>query len=163
MIIESKRTKRDLLNKIFTLDLVTIKHRLHRRLCEWHLAVVMMLSGLALMVGDTFLLEPFAVVRQIASQDTWAWTLFIVGFLRFGVLFVNGAIERGSPHLRSGLASISTLLWSVMLAGLLAFKTPLLIGPFLAAAVIFDLVNAFRAAQDARVEDEGGVVNGDSR
>jgi hypothetical protein len=144
---------------LFTINVV--QHRFHKRMCEWYMACVMFSAGLIILLGTTFDLPQYEMVRKIASQHTWGSFMVILGAARIGVLAVNGALRRGSPHLRSGLSLISAVLWSFLLAGLLAFDVPLIIGAFLAWAIVFDAANSYRAAQDARKEDDaGGVSNG---
>lgn len=148
----------------FALTIAGMNRRLDRRLSEWANAVAMVLAGLILMFGTTFELPPYEVViGRIAGQTTWGWALIAVGLARLVVLTVNGALPRGSPHLRSGLSSLSAIIWSVLLAGFLALEPTVLVSAFLAAALGADLVNAFRAAQDARLEDDQcGAANGNA-
>lgn len=131
-----------------------VAHRFNRRLSEWHLSGVMLAVGIVLATGDTFGLPPYEVVRQIAPQETWAGMMIVFGTARLVALIVNGVCPRITGHARYVLASLSAFTWALMLAGLLAFDTPLMVGPFLAAAAIVDLISAFRAAQDARQADE---------
>lgn len=147
--------------ELFTININTVQHRFHRRLCEWYLACVMLSAGIVLLFSGTFELPPYEIVRKIANQQTWAVLLTTLGGLRVMVLVANGAIRRGSPHMRAVLALLSAVLWAFLLAGLLAFNIPLLLGPFLAWAIFYDGANSYRAAQDAREEDDaGGVKNG---
>lgn len=143
--------------RLFALKINTVaalQHRFHRRLSEWHMAVVMLSTGIMLLDASTFDRPPFELVKQIADQQTWAITMAAVGGARLAVLIVNGSLHRGSPHLRAFLAFVSALIWSGMLAGLWSFGTALLVGPFLAAAVLVEWVALYRAAQDAREEDD---------
>jgi hypothetical protein len=143
------------LSHIFTLDVAAVRHRFEHRLAEWHLAATMFLCGLTLLSpGMTFDLEPYYVIRQVASQEVWGWALILTGGLRLLVLAVNGALPRGSPHLRAGFAFIAAPMWSVLLAGFWTYHVPLLVTSFLVAAVVTEMVNAYRAAQDARAEDD---------
>lgn len=140
-----------------------VAHRVNRRLSEWHLAIVMLLVGIVIEAGNTFALAPYEVVRQMADQSTWAMVMIAVGGGRLAVLIVNGALPRCTGHLRYTLASASAVVWAIMLAGLLSFGTPLMVGPFLAMAVVVDLVSAFRAAQDARLIDEESGAGDDKQ
>lgn len=144
-----------------TLTQTFTAHRFNRRLSEWHLAAVMLAIGLVLSLGDTFSLPPYEVVRRIAGQETWASFMTLLGAARVAALVVNGAWPRITAHARYVLASVSACTWALMLAGLLAFAMPLMVGPFLAGAAIVELISAFRAAQDARRADETcGAGNG---
>jgi hypothetical protein len=129
-------------------------HRFNWRLSEWHLAGVMLAVGIMLQSSQTFGLPPYEVVRQIAEQDVWSWTMILIGMGRLVALVVNGHAPRASGHARYVLASMSAFTWALLLAALLSFNTPLMLGPFLAAATVVDLITAFRAAQDAREADE---------
>lgn len=153
-----------MLRHLFTLNVTTaatMRHRFHRRLSEWHLALLMFVTGLVLASTDAFVLESFAAIEQIATQPIWSTTMASIGGLRIAVLTVNGALGRRSPHLRALLAFISIIIWSFLLAGLVQSSTPLLIGPFIAMAIAVDMINAFRASQDARREDDAnGGANG---
>lgn len=124
------------------------------------MAFVTFLVGVLFLASPSTLdLPPYEVVSRIATPFTWGVILTLVGMARLLVLYINGAWSK-SPHLRWLLASASAVIWAFMFAGLTAFSTPLQIGPFIAGAVFVDLINAFRAAQDARVEDESGAKNG---
>lgn len=129
-------------------------HRVERRLSEWHVAAVTLAAGVMLMSESTFALQPYAFAAQVAPQGVWAWTLVMLGAVRLGALAVNGALPHGSPHLRSGLASASAVIWAVLLAGFLAYHTVLVIEAFIAGTVAVDIISAYRAAQDARREDD---------
>lgn len=137
-------------------------HRFNRRLSEWHLAGVMLAIGLVVEFGATFGLPPYDVVRQIADERTWSVFMISLGTARLVSLIVNGHAQRITAHARYLLASVSAFTWALLLAGLLAFDTPLMVGPFLASAAIVDLITAFRAAQDARQADETSEA-GDGR
>lgn len=148
-----------MLRSLLTLSVTTCKINVHRRLSEWHLTFVMLLSGLVFLFGDTFHLPPYAVVKEIATDFTWGLVMMGLGTIRLIVLYINGKWSR-SPHWRSVLAALSAIVWSVMLAGLMAFSTPLLVGPFIFVAIVVELISAFRSAQDAREVDESGAPNG---
>jgi hypothetical protein len=99
----------------------------------------------------------------MAAQPIWAILMAVTALARFAVLVINGKLARGSPHLRSGLAFVSAVIWSFLFAGLLTFHKPLLLGPFMISAIVFEAANSYRAAQDARKEDDAvGVENGTS-
>lgn len=133
----------------------TFRHRIHMRLAEWHLAFAMLVSGIVLLSGgDTFALDPYAVIRSIASEDTWGWFLLGVGGLRVAVLTINGTLPRGSPHLRATLSGISAVIWSVLFSGYLTSHVPSLMIAVTGAAILTEFVNIIRAAGSARLEDE---------
>lgn len=156
-----------MLRRLFTLDVVTrqaIRHRFDRRVAEWHMAGAMTAAGGALLAGVSYGLPRYEIAGLSADEATWGWALLSIGLARLTVLAVNGSLRRGSPHLRWALAAASGVLWSFMLAALLlsAAGTKAL-APFLLAHMAVETVNAFRAAQDARREDDhngGGAANG---
>lgn len=140
-----------------------IHHRFNRRMVEWYLAFVMFLCGLSLMLGPTFEMAPYVVVKTMAVQEVWSVLMTAIGGVRLVVLIVNGALERGSPHLRSLLAFLSAIIWSGLVWGMWSF-TPTLLGPFLVTAVLFEGVNVYRTAREARSEDDvKGSSNGKPR
>jgi hypothetical protein len=145
---------------LFTLTF--LRRRFIRRVSEWYFAAVMTAIGIILLDGNTFDLQPYALIRDYADQTTWALWLTFIGSARLVVLLINGGLRRGSPHLRIILASVSSLIWlTFFVCTAIATTTPLMLGPFLAGATIFDLINCYRAAQDARREDdESGVRHG---
>jgi hypothetical protein len=142
-------------SQLFTLTVRAVRERLHFRLAEWHLAVTMTLCGFGLLQpGDVFAMPHYAVLSYLADEDVWGWTLLVVGALRLMALTVNGALPRGSPHLRALLAIVSCVLWSALLMGFMSAGSPSLMVPVTAAAVFTEFVNIYRSAGSARVEDE---------
>lgn len=130
--------------------------RLNRRLSEWHMAGVMLSCGLTLMSSaDMFgTLASYEVVSRIASQGVWAAFMVLLGAARLTALVVNGHFPRATGHARYLLASLSACTWALLLAGFMAFNSPLMIVSFLSGAVVVDLISAFRAAQAARQADD---------
>lgn len=146
-----------MLRSLLTLSIRPIS--VHPRLSEWHLSFAMFLSGLVFLFWDSFHIPAFEAVNRVAPDWVWGFSMIILGVTRIVVLYINGAWSR-SPHLRSVLAAISSIVWMGLLTSLLAFSTPLLVVPFIFSAIIVDQISAFRAAQDARVRDENGTRNG---
>jgi hypothetical protein len=133
-----------------------ISERFRTRLAEWNMAIAMTACGVVLLVGgNTFALEPYVVLRVIASEQTWGLVLFWVGALRLTVLGINGALPRGSPHFRAMLSGVSAVIWAVMLTGYLSSSIPSLMIALTGANIITEFVNIRRAAAAARAEDDG--------
>lgn len=141
---------------LFSISFTTaaVTSRFSRRLSEWHLAVVMLVAGVMVNIGDVLDLPRYELVRDIADPGTWAVAMMVVGGSRLAALLINGSRPRFSAHLRYLFASMSAFIWALMLAGLLAFGETALIGPFLGMAIVVDLVSAFRAATEAREADD---------
>lgn len=131
-------------------------HRFRVRSLEWFLALAMLLVGLELLrTGATFDLTPYVYLRGLAAENTWGWGCVILGGVRLVLLTVNGALPRGSPHLRAGLSGISMLVWGNLAAGYAASLFPTLMLSFVVPATLFEFLNVYRAAKDARAEDTG--------
>lgn len=150
-----------MISSLFTIRLSNYQIDIHQRLSEWHLMLVMFLSGLVFLFFDTFHLPPFMLVKEIAPSWAWGLVMTFIGISRFVVLYINGRWSR-TPHLRSFLAVLSSIVWMGLLTSLMAYSTPLLVGPFIFAAIVVEQISAFRAAQDARAVDESGANDGTS-
>jgi hypothetical protein len=138
---------------LFVMDISGITHRFHKRLSEWYLTCVMIAIGVLFLQGGDFQVA-YEGLGKIAAPHVWGLSMCIVGGLRFVILAVNGSLKRGSPHIRAALAFTAAMIWAIDLGGLMAYGVPLQVGPFLGAAIILEMVNVFRAAQDARYEDD---------
>lgn len=129
--------------------------RFRVRSLEWFLALAMLLVGLELLrPTDTFDLLPYIYLRRLATETAWAWTCTAIGTARLLLLAINGALPRGSPHLRAALSATSMLVWGSLAAGYAAARFPTLMLAFTIPATAFEFVNIYRAGGDASVEDK---------
>ena len=134
--------------------IVGFSSKFRERVAEWHSALAMFSIGIILLMeGETFALAPYSEIQNIATESTWGTICAGLGGLRLAILGVNGAMWR-SPHLRAVCAGLSALVWSNFLTGYLSSHTPTLMLGMVSAALLFDLYNSYRAAQDARQEDD---------
>lgn len=139
----------------FTLYASSIARRFHLRLAEWTLAMSILLVGVVfLMPGETFELTPYAVLRSIGEERTWGLALLILGLARLTILTINGALPRGSPHLRGALAALSASVWAILFASYVASAVPSAMVAMTGPAIVTEFFIIFRAAGSARVEDE---------
>ena len=124
------------------------------RLSEWACALAIFGIGIVLHVNADLMAtartSAYGLMLSIAYQSTWAATMIVFGFLRLGVLLINGAWRR-SPHLRSIMAILSCFpLYTIAMSVMPVF------GMLMVFAWIFvgmDVFNAVRAAGDAKTVD----------
>lgn len=145
---------RKLLGHIVGLALIFISERFHKRGLEWFLAAVMAFAGVILLVqGETFALSPYAFIKEIAAEETWGFAMAMIGGIRIIALMVNGVLPRGVPHVRVVMSLVSLIVWSEFAIGYLTARVPSLMIAFTVPACLFEMINAYRAATDAKVED----------
>jgi len=131
------------------------KKHLPSRQLEWWLAVAMVMAGLVLAHPvATFELAPYARLREIAPEDTWAAICLWLGLIRLLVLGINGSLPRGSPHMRAILSILCGAVWVQF--GMAYFEAgfPTLLFAFIPLAALTEISNVWRAAGAARREDD---------
>lgn len=135
-----------------------IRRHFRARATEWMLSGVMLLWGaLLLRPGQTFAQPVYSELARIASEEWWGWICLITGAVRLVALIINGAM-RPSPHLRAGLAFVSTYFWFELSLGFVLSGgqgTALAVYPL---AFLFDLFNAAMAAGDAGASDRAAIL-----
>ncbi|MFG1465281.1 hypothetical protein V5F77_20565 [Xanthobacter sp. DSM 24535] len=135
-----------------------IRHHFRARATEWMLSGVMLLWGaLLLRPGQAFSQPAYSELARIASEEWWGWICLITGAVRLVALIINGAM-RPSPHLRAGLAFLSSYFWFELSLGFLlagGYGTALAVYPL---AFVFDLFNAAMAAGDAGASDRAVIM-----
>ena len=134
------------------------------RVLEWQMAFTMLLCGYVLSLPQhTFDLPPYQALRELADERTWMLICFWLGGARLALLGVNGALPRGSPHLRAAFAVFCGGVWVMLWVGFWSAGFPTLLFAFVPVAACSEIVNIARAAIDAKAEDtvrgrKNGVV-----
>lgn len=134
------------------------------RLSEWACATAVFGVGVVLHVNadlmENLQSNAYQLMLTIGPQATWAKALIIFGICRLLVLLINGAWRR-SPHLRAVMAILSCFpLYTIAMSFLPVF------GIAMVFAWIFlgmDVINAVRAAGDARTVDHAHARGKDGR
>ena len=133
------------------------------RASEWALGAMLFNWGAILVLKpDIFSMQPYYTpMAELMRQSAWGLLCIGVGGSRLMVLFVNGFWRR-SPHLRSLMAFLASLVWFEVTVGLLQsglINTGLAVYPVLFG---LDVFNAIRAMGDAGRSDalHKPVVNG---
>lgn len=122
------------------------------RKSEWVLAS--MTVGLAVLLSIRPELfesnEDYVGMARWASQETWQWLCFFIGFGRVVGLLVNGAYWR-TPHTRALFAFANAFIWYRIAIGVAeSFGIGMVVFPGL---VVLDLFNFKQAAVEAGVSE----------
>ncbi|VVT32946.1 conserved membrane hypothetical protein [Rhizobium sp. EC-SD404] len=137
----------------------SLKDSVYARGTEWLLAIALMMWGPILWNNpELFALPQYSQFESLMSQETWAWTCFLLGAGRIGVLLWNGAYRR-TPHMRVLLSLVSMIFWyqisiSFWMSNMITATSP---STWLAAWPVFcmfEFINIGRAARDAKIADE---------
>lgn len=124
------------------------------RLCEWVLAVIMMLFGVMLYHSDVAQITRFfGRLFEMWPPRTLAVVMSSIGMARFAALLVNGLWVR-TPFVRAVMAMFSGIFWALITEALL---TSGVVGTGWAVYPVFtalEFLNMYYAAQDARVAQE---------
>lgn len=126
----------------------------YARLSEWFCAVLMIGMGVGSAMQPTLFADnpSMAVFAGWAPQVVWTVAWLSVGLIRLAALIINGAWRR-SPHLRALTALVSLLVWFLLGFGILQLAIPSLGLSFYAPLFALDLVNVYRAMNDAGASD----------
>jgi hypothetical protein len=137
----------------------SLKDSVYARGTEWLLAIAMLMWGPILWNDPELFSRPnYSQFGAVMSQEVWAWTCFVLGAGRIGVLLWNGAYRR-TPHMRVVLSlicmvfwyQITLSFWQSAVAGAVAPSTWMSAYPIY---FVFEFVNIFRASRDAKIADE---------
>ena len=125
------------------------------RLPEWHAAGMIFALGWMLSANPDRMATGggggYSIMLAIADQPTWSVVLMLFGAIRLLVLLINGAWRR-SPWARAAMAFVCCFFWTQIV---LSFATTFGFAFILSAGwLVADLVNVFRAMQDARTVDD---------
>lgn len=127
---------------------VRIQHRFRTRMTEWMLAIVTGLWGAVLLLpGDAFDQPAFSGFKQVfGDETTLGLGMVTLGALRVIGLFINGARQNVTPHIRMFSAGCGFMIfmgisYCYMLSDVVSTWIAIY-PPF----VIVELVNAYRAA-----------------
>lgn len=134
------------------------------RMSEWACAVAVFGIGVVLDVNPDLMAttktSAYILMLSIASQAAWAKAMIIFGLCRLMVLLINGAWRR-SPHLRSILAIASCFpLYTLAMSFMPVFGIAMV---FAWVFLGMDVINAVRAAGDARIVDHAHARGNDGR
>lgn len=131
------------------------------RMSEWAAAVAVFAVGVVLWSNPTLMqsttTKAYGMMLMVAEQATWSKALMAFGGARLIVLAINGAWRR-SPHARTVMAVLSCFpLYTIAMS----FLPTQGIAMVLAFVVLgMDVVNAVRAAGDARTIDYAHAMRG---
>lgn len=141
---------------------VRIQHKFRQRLVEWLGSIEIMLLGWILMSpADSFSnSSSFYWMAQIMPEESWAITLFLIGFGRLVGLIVNGSMEAVTPWIRVAGAIFGFAVFSVIGISMLFSYFILGAPPSTGLAVYIPAAGAEIAAMylatiDARVYQDG--------
>ena len=128
-----------------------LRHRFNARVNEWMLSLITLGWGLTLFSPVLLFERPaFSVFRTTFGHEyTLGSIMVFLGLLRLAGLFINGARRRVTPWIRVASAFAGAGVWfliSTSFALSSTFSTWIAVYP---AFVVFELINAYRAAQDA--------------
>lgn len=134
------------------------------RLSEWACASAVFGVGVVLDINSDLMAtthsSAYVLMLSIASQTAWAKAMVIFGLCRLLVLLVNGAWRR-SPHLRSIMAILSCFpLYTIAMSFMPIFGIAMV---FAWVILGMDVINAVRAAGDARIVDHAHARGKDGR
>lgn len=124
------------------------------RVTDWLVSGCLVSWGMALLGAPaTVWADPVnSELAKIGSQTLWGATAMVLGLMRLGSLFVNGAVRR-TPHLRAIGAFLTLFIWTQILLGLAGGVMPSVAAIFYPWLFVADLYNVYRAAQDAKFSD----------
>jgi len=122
------------------------------RFPEWLCAIVLTAWGLYLTTHPTMFTDPktaplWAGMNAMMSQPLWGMVATVVGVLRMGALYVNGAHSR-TPMVRLIASFFSAFIWTQVLVGLWhanVSNTGLIA---YTGYLVADIYSAFRASGD---------------
>ena len=139
---------------------IRVKHRFGARMMEWFYALHTAGWGIVLIYGDRLFDQPaWSGFRDIFRNEALLGSVMLMlGALRLGGLFVNGARKNVTPMIRQVSAGMGCLIWvgiTYCYASSNVWSTWLAIYPLFAAG---ELVNIHRAAHD-----QGEIRNGKAR
>ena len=126
------------------------------RVTCWVLSAILLNMGFVLVGRPDFFHEQkvYLFMARVGSPEFWGITCILLGILRVLSLIINGTVPwfHWTPHMRSGLATLSCLIWFQFTIGFLT--TPLsglgvAVYPFL---LLLDFYNAFMASIEAASE-----------
>jgi len=134
------------------------------RLSEWACAVAVFGVGTVLIFNEDLMTRStsnaYGLMLSIGGQPAWAKALVIFGVARLLVLLINGAWRR-SPHLRSIMAILSCFpLYTIAMSFMPVFGIAMI---FAWVFLGMDVINAVRAAGDAKVVDHAHARGNDGR
>ena len=120
--------------------LTGVKAHFRSRFWEWLLTGILAWVGFVILGPDDVFTQSqaYAVMRRIASEDTWGLVFVLIAAARAAALFLNGtfaAFRRFSPLVRAGASGLSGLAWSFIAMGLWQGD-----GVYIGAATYFGLM-----------------------
>jgi hypothetical protein len=122
------------------------------RVTEWFAAALLIQLGVTFYLPpEVFPVQPsWAVLAQIAPEETWGIVMLAIGALRVGALTINGTYQgfRWSPHIRALTAFLSCGVWLQVVMSLWLSPVP---GTGLGTyrlILCLELWNVWRAALD---------------
>jgi hypothetical protein len=131
------------------------------RMSEWAASVAVFCVGLILSANPSLMAstttKAYGMMLLIASQPTWASALMLFGGARLLVLAINGAWRR-SPHARTVMAVLSCFPLYTIAMSFLPTRDIAMVLAFVILGM--DVVNAVRAAGDARTIDYAHAMRG---
>lgn len=129
---------------------VQIAHRFGPRMTEWLIAFIMFIWGAVLLLPvTTFEGENWIFFRAVMSEDSWGWTMMLLGFARIVGLIINGSLKNVTPWIRVVSAGGAFIVWVGIIV---AFSLSGVVDTWIAiypVIAVGELVNIYRAAHDA--------------
>lgn len=131
--------------------IVRFEQHVHIRLGEWLAAAIELSLGVLLFAAPAMFASDdlFAVMRQFAAQQVWAFAATIIGGARIVALYVNGR-KSITPYIRMTMAFLSCFVWYNFALGLILSGIPALSLATVPWLLTLDIYNVFRASADAR-------------
>lgn len=136
--------------------IIQLKRHFPARWPEWFMSGLLFMWGVYVALHPdlfdhpqtaTVLAGMKSMVSGFPPSAAWGVSAVVLGLVRAGALFVNGAYTR-TPLIRLTMSFLSAFIWTQVFIGLLKTGIP---NPGLvtyAGLVVMDLVSAYRAATD---------------
>lgn len=100
-----------------------IKDHFRSRFWEWLMSGMLGWAGIVILRPDDAFLhsQAYAVMKLMASENTWGLLFVVVAAVRGAALFLNGtfaAFRRFSPLVRAAASGLSAFAWAFIAMGL---------------------------------------------
>ncbi len=125
-----------------------------QRITDWLISGILVTWGMACLAAPAEVWDqPInGMLAKIATQGQIGSFAMVLGIVRLGALFVNGAVQR-TPHLRALGAFLSLFLWVQITLGMSYGGLPSISAIFYPWLLMADVYNVYRASRDAKFSD----------
>jgi hypothetical protein len=132
--------------------IVSLKQHFPARFPEWWMSLMLVLWGSYVVLHprvftDQALSGLVAMAGNFDPAGLWGLSAVVIGMVRGGALFVNGAYTR-TPMIRLLMSFLSAFIWTQVCIGLFKSGVENISVVVYAGLVMMDIVSAYRAATD---------------